>query len=164
MLFLFPLTIHLLFSCCLVYTAVYTNVCTARTRPWTRPIHCRVHGRVVHGRYTVHVYKTVYGPCTRPYGRVDDRVYGPCTHGPCIRPCTVCVHDRVHGRTVRVHGRVHDRGHSPYTTVYTGRVHGLSNVSSLSNVHFTGWASYPRWVGVLPHSWGKTPTCESTQK
>ena len=108
-------------------------------------------------------------------GRVRGHV-----HGPCIPPCTVRVHDRIHVRTVRVHGRVsHGRVHSSSTgcvhgrvlavctarirpvhgpRVYAGRVHGLSNLSSLSNVHFTGWASYPSWVGVLPHSWGKTPT------
>jgi len=96
------------------------------------------------------VYTAVY---TARLRAVHTAVFGPypravwlCTR-PWIRP--------VHGRgpyTAVYAGRVHG------PCVYMGRVHCLSNLSSLSNVRFAGWASYPRWVGVLPHSWGKTPT------
>jgi len=94
----------------------------------------RVHGRVPSVSTTV--YAAVPSVFTVVYPAVYTarlRAVYTAVFWPCARP---------------VHG----------PRVYAGRVHGLSNLSSLSNVHFTGWASYPSWVGVLPHSWGKTPT------
>jgi len=67
-LFLFPATIDLLFSSCLVYMAIYTAMYTARTRPCARPAHGRVQG-CVHSR-TARVHATA---------RVRDRVHGPYT-------------------------------------------------------------------------------------
>ena len=106
MLCLFPVAIHMFFSCCLVYTAIYTTVYAACTRPWTQPVHCRVHGSVVHGRTTL--------PCTWPAymilyaASVHDRVYTvhtwPCTRVRCTPPCTTL----------------------PCTRQCTGRVHCLS--------------------------------------
>ena len=76
---------------------------TARTRPCTRPIQCRVHGLYtavygVHGRVQVYTNRTWLW--TRPivHSRVHDRVHGRYSavyvHGrvhtrPCTRPCTV---------------------------------------------------------------------------
>jgi len=112
--------------CNVLYAAAYTvvygvHVYTARTRPWTRPIHGRVHRRV--HMYTARpqqwtralpsVYTAVHGRghhpythrCTRPrtrpvHGRVGTAVYKACgsVHGPCIPPCNGCVPGRVHGR------------------------------------------------------------------
>jgi len=135
-----------------VSTTVYTSV------PSVSMVVC--HTAVYTARLRA-VYTAVFWPCARPVNGPCGGVDGPCTTLPCTRP----VHDpcttvyTACTRPVYKHGPCTGRVHGPYTgRMYKGRVHGLSNLSSLSNVHFTGWASYPKWVGVLPHSWGKTPT------
>jgi len=131
-LFLFPVTINPLLSCCLVYTA-YTRP-SARTRPYTRPVHDRVHVCIHH----------LYTPVpTRPgNGRV--RAVNTCTRSvhtavytararSCARLCSVyTIH--VHGLYTAVHrpyvhGRLHVYGpcthvYGPYTQPCTRSVHG----------------------------------------
>ena len=91
----------------------YTAVCTARTRPCTRPVHGRVHSlRIrVHHRYKA-VYEPYTRPCTRP---VHSRI-----HGPCTRPVHGSVNVRAHGSCTRVvytARRVH--GRKAYRAMYT---------------------------------------------
>jgi len=122
MLFLFQVTINLLLSWCLVYTA--------RTRSYTRQ--CRVHGL-----YTA-MYMVVY-TCTRPVHGLCRSCTRPCTRivmNTCrilIRPCTRPVDGRVHGCTravstatygscSRVQNRIHGRVQAKYTGVYAGRI------------------------------------------
>jgi len=148
-----------------VYTAVYGPCPRSSTRSCTLAVYTVMYTGRVHGR----VYGRIH---SSPMGRAHGRVLAVCTArkravwlSTGAVYCTTVYTARVHARPVcrpctrPCTGRVHGRVHGPYTgRVCTGRVHGLSNLSSLSNVHFTGWASYPRWVGVFPHSWGKTPT------
>jgi len=112
------------------------------------------------------VYTAVFGPCARPVnGRVavyTSRVLQYCVYGL----YTARVHGRVRAvytvHDVRVHGRVwtvYTAVYGPHTRpcmgrvhgpcVYTGRVHGLSNLSSLTCTFLGGrltpggWASCP---------------------
>jgi len=102
---------------------VYTAVCTARTRPCTRP---------VYGPYTLHVHGRKRPcrrarPCTRYVDGRKRAVYVSCTP-LCARP----VHGRVHGRVhVPCTGRIRSmstaenvRADGPYTVMYTALVHG----------------------------------------
>jgi len=117
-------------SCTAVYTARVRGP-TVYTCTMYRA-HSRVHGLLCTWARTM--YTAVCGPCTRPRtGRMHGlyTVVYTAVYGPCVHGC-VC-------------GRIHDCTR-PCKRLCT------------SSVHFNGLASYARWVGILPHSWGKTPT------
>jgi len=133
MLFLFPVTINLLFSCCLVYTA-RTGRLHNRTRPCSRPV--RPCTRAVYTAvYTVRVHGCVQGPFPRPRtGRIHmyATVYTP-EYGPYTRPCSGHLYGRVHGPYT-------------YTAVYTWPVYTAVYTIVQTAVYWVVyWASIIIW-------------------
>jgi len=113
MLFLFQVTINVLFSCLVV---------VLRTRKSNGRVLDPVLGRL-HGPYT-------YTACTRIYDCGYTAVYMARTR-PCTWRCTGRV--RAVYTAVLLHGREYGRVHSPYTAVYgprvevyTARIHGIA--------------------------------------
>ena len=142
MLFLFPVTISLLLSCCLAYTD--------RTRPSTRSC-SRPHR--LHGLYMARTRPCAQS-CTRPsvymactavytvlytaaytavfmvaftarvhghYGRV--RAVYTCKRSVYMTVYTACTRSCTRLCTLPCKRLVHGRVHGPYMAVYTGRVH-----------------------------------------